>query len=235
MGLKGRPSLLVISILSIAVILIAIWFHFPHDTKKVDIYGGIPNTTSTGYYIDGNIKVTLWHDGKIVQIPNNPQYTQNTPQIGWPNGTNWYEFDNLTDDDYYIIAEKDGYMEWDWYDHTNPMPLTHPLFIGPNATGLYVDQYIGRQIQIYDNISKTETDEALSIASNNSSVIQTVNGSNYDITDVCRQNDTLGYKTVYTVSYLEQPGASHYWSPKFGSLYVTVNLEDEKIIAIRQQ
>jgi hypothetical protein len=235
MGLsKVKKAIAIIGTCILIIVLIALFFNI-FINNKVNVVGWVLCANGTPA---GDAKVTLWHDGKIVRVPDNPQYCQITNRYNRTDS--WYEFDNVPAGDYYITAEKDGYVGWDFYDQSNAMAMPLGLYTGPNVTGFCINQSNGKPIHVYDNVSRSEIDEAISIALFNSSVQQTVNGTHYEIQAIYKQNNLLGYDTVYRNFFYEEPvlvsnetGWSKFYT-KFGYLDVYVNLEQNRVIKIQQ-
>lgn len=228
-----RTVLILSGIVVIALLFIIAWYFMPGVFHKpsVNVTGEVLSPPGSG---TEPVKVTLWRDGEIVRMPDNPRYTRTTPHEYWPNGTRWFEFDDLPKAYYDIIAENGSYVGWESYDPQNPLPVPVDLTYGPNLTGLCINQYLGRSVHIYYYMIEPEVNSATSIALNNSSVRRIIDMTNWEIVTVYRQHDIDGQKDVYTLHFVEQYLPGH--TPpdlKFQYLDVQVNLDERQVVAIR--
>ena len=132
-----------------------------------------------------NVNVTLWLDGKIVDIPHNPQRTE----TGWngdafqPYDAGSFVFEARPDRDYKITCEKDDYYGETIWEPGNPIQA-HIIIRNPgmNASDTKLK---------YDNVSDSQVEEAKSIAFNNESVRRMLDGINYSIESIATASDEI--------------------------------------------
>jgi|AGTN01.2.fsa_nt_gi hypothetical protein len=223
---------MLIMVLFVVIIIITIFFLSiiqAINPSNINIVGYVKYANGT---IATGVNVTLWHDGEIVQIPNNPQYAQTSYR--YYSNNSWFEFNNLPDGYYVATCMDKDYFTWGEYTPDNPLPLFMALENIPNVTGFCINQYLERPIKIYSNVSRSEIDAAISIANGNTSIRQITNGTNSEVVSITRIHDELMNNTIYGVLFIEQPTIiDHRGETKYSCLCAYVNAEQNSIIKIK--
>lgn len=176
-----------------------------------------------------NVNVTLWQDGKIVDIPNNPQHTT----TGW-NGSDYqpykvgiFTFPDVPNVDYEITCEKDGYYGSYSWDPKNPIPV--PIMIrNPSANVTYP------KLKYY-NISDSQISEARALAFENQSIRQMLTGTEYSIDYVTMASDAVSplvMKISITIGTNNYSEGNLIVTPR---LLICVDLTNQKIVSIQHE